>query len=197
MKRRPSFTDARFLTFSCYRCLQLMGNPLIRDHFAKCLERGHQKFGFIIIAWVAMPEHAHLMIRPAPGENDIVEPLAWLKRECAKEVIARWRLMTAPILKKITDKDGKPHFWQHGGGHDRNIWSHKEMTEKVGYIHKNPVTRGLVQKADDWEWSSARWYNGRRDGIVVVDRTAWEVPRPPPSRTAAPREEGIEGEGRP
>jgi putative transposase len=173
MKRRPALDDARFLTFSCYRRLQLLGNPLIRDHFAKTFQQAHEKFGFIIIARVVMPEHVHVMLRPTPGERDIAAPLAWLKRETAKEVIARWRLMNAPVLTRITDKNGAPHFWQPGGGHDRNIWSSKEMTEKVGYIHKNPVKRGLVEKSVDWEWSSARWYDGRKDSVVVVDRTAW------------------------
>ena len=64
-------------------------------------------------------------------------------------------------------------FWQRGGGYDRNIWSSKEMEEKVVYIHRNPVKRGLVEQAADWEWSSARWYNGARDSIIKVDRTAW------------------------
>jgi putative transposase len=30
----------------------------------------------------------------------------------------------------------------------------------IDYIHANPVRRGLVTRAEDWEWSSARWYAG-------------------------------------
>jgi putative transposase len=173
LKRRQYKDGARFLTFSCYQRLKLMDNPLIRDAFARNFQAAHERFGFIIIAWVVMPEHVHLMLRPRPGDSDIVAPLAWLKRETAKQIIARWRLLRARILTAITDDNDRPHFWQRGGGYDRNIWSEDEMTEKVGYIHRNPVTRRLVERSTDWEWSSARWYAGERDSLVKVDRTAW------------------------
>ena len=38
----------------------------------------------------------------------------------------------------------------------------------IDYFHANPVRRGLVEKAEDWEWSSARWYLGRRP--VKIER---------------------------
>jgi len=39
----------------------------------------------------------------------------------------------------------------------------------IHYIHNNPVRRGLVDRAADWRWSSAAWYEGRRDGPLTVD----------------------------
>jgi hypothetical protein len=35
----------------------------------------------------------------------------------------------------------------------------------IDYIHNNPVTRGLVEQATDWRWSSARWYASDRQMI--------------------------------
>ena len=32
----------------------------------------------------------------------------------------------------------------------------------IDYLHANPVRRGLVARAEDWEWPSARWYAGLR-----------------------------------
>jgi hypothetical protein len=46
----------------------------------------------------------------------------------------------------------------------------------IDYLHTNPVRRGLVAKAEDWEWSSARWYAGMRpvkiemDNMVLTER---------------------------
>jgi putative transposase len=37
----------------------------------------------------------------------------------------------------------------------------------IGYLHANPVRRGLVAKAEEWEWSSARWCAGM--GLVKID----------------------------
>jgi REP-associated tyrosine transposase len=70
-------------------------------------------------------------------------------------------------LSAITPyQSGDPHFWQPGGGYDRNIISGHELLEKVNYIHTNPVRRGLVKHVIDWPWSSARWYD-RRVGMVM------------------------------
>jgi hypothetical protein len=49
-------------------------------------------------------------------------------------------------------------FWQPGGGYDRNITSSEALRAVIDYIPANPVRRGLVARAEDWEWSSARWY---------------------------------------
>jgi putative transposase len=46
----------------------------------------------------------------------------------------------------------------------------KEYHETVGYIHLNPVRRGLVRKAKDWKWSSAHEYagiNGEEAGATL------------------------------
>ena len=64
---------------------------------------------------------------------------------------------------------GRLRFWQAGGGYDRNIRDEEEMLEKARYIHANPVRRGLVDSPADWKWSSARWYEGVRDGELVID----------------------------
>ena len=36
----------------------------------------------------------------------------------------------------------------------------KEYNDKVEYIHLNPVKAGLVQRPEDWPWSSVREYSG-------------------------------------
>jgi len=39
-----------------------------------------------------------------------------------------------------------------------NVFSPAKAREKLVYMHNNPVTAGLVQKAEDWRFSSASWY---------------------------------------
>ncbi len=43
--------------------------------------------------------------------------------------------------------------------------------EKVNYIHMNPVRAGLVERPQDYKWSSARWWAGRpaEDEPIRVD----------------------------
>ena len=51
-------------------------------------------------------------------------------------------------------------FWQCGGGYDRNATEPRTLLQMIDYIHNNPVRRGLVAKATDWIWSSARFHAG-------------------------------------
>ena len=49
-----------------------------------------------------------------------------------------------------------------------NVFSEKKLVEKLDYVHLNPVRRGLVIRAVDWKWSSARWYLlGKTVGIPI------------------------------
>jgi putative transposase len=53
------------------------------------------------------------------------------------------------------------------------IKSDRIMRIKVNYIHQNPVRAGLVQKGEEWPYSSARFYGGGKDDFLPVAR-GWE-----------------------
>ncbi|MEQ9309026.1 MAG: transposase, partial [Balneolaceae bacterium] len=57
-------------------------------------------------------------------------------------------------------------IWQEGY-HPKQISSHKAMSQKLEYIHYNPVKAGFVDKAEYWRCSSARNYLGI-DGVIPV-----------------------------
>lgn len=155
--------DVRFLTFSCFERLPLFNNAAIRDLFVKDLERTRQLFEYKLFAWVIMPEHVHLLMLPKLPQFPVRKVLSELKGQFAGRVLRRWKKLGAPILKRVIDNDGTQRFWLPGGGYDRNINSPEELEEKINYIHHNPVKRGLVARAVDWRWGSARWYAGVRD----------------------------------
>jgi len=58
----------------------------------------------------------------------------------------------------------------------------KEYYEKVEYIHLNPVTAGLVQRAEDWPWSSVHDYSGSLSAAPIPNRTLTIGPHSPASR---------------
>jgi len=52
--------------------------------------------------------------------------------------------------------------------YDFNVFSWEKWTEKLRYIHRNPVTRGLVAAPEDWKWSSYRhWLTGTRGRVEI------------------------------
>jgi putative transposase len=178
LRRREGFGDVRFITFSTYRRLPLLGNPRIRDVFASRLAEVHDAGRFELFAWVVMPEHVHLLLRPHDdvGWSGIA---SGLKNSVARRVLHRWRALDAPILARLRVDEGTCRYWQRGGGFDRNVRDMTEFTKAVKYIHRNPVDRGLVREPSDWRWSSVRWWIGERDGEVRCDpppgeRIAWD-----------------------
>ncbi len=50
-----------------------------------------------------------------------------------------------------------------------NVWSKRKRIEKLKYMHRNPVTRGLVESPDQWAWSSCRAYVYGEVGTVRLN----------------------------
>jgi putative transposase len=157
----------RFLTFSCHQRLPLFENDKIKQVFVDRLMALQIEKPFELFAWVLMPEHVHMILRPRLPECSVADLMRALKRPTAERVLHRWKRLNAPVLARLKDRSGL-HFWQAGGGYDRNIIGESEFIEKMNYIHKNPCRRGLVTSATDWPFSSARWYAGIREGQVPI-----------------------------
>ena len=52
---------------------------------------------------------------------------------------------------------------------DVNLWTESKIWDKIDYIHNNPVRRGLVEKLEQWMWSSFRDYAHLGTGLVPID----------------------------
>jgi putative transposase len=59
-------------------------------------------------------------------------------------------------------------FWQ-ARYYDFNVFTTHKHFEKLKYIHRNPVTRGLVEKPEDWPWSSFRHHSTGEIGTVEIE----------------------------
>ena len=59
-------------------------------------------------------------------------------------------------------------FWQ-ARYCDFNVHSQKKVSEKLRYMHRNPVARGLVEKPEEWAWSSYRHYASGERGTVEIE----------------------------
>lgn len=65
------------------------------------------------------------------------------------------------------------HFWQ-ARYYDFNVRTAAKRIEKLKYMHRNPVKRGLVKKPADWQWSSYHPYLTGEEGIVEIE-SPWSV----------------------
>lgn len=160
--------QARFLTYSCFQRFSLLGQPHVRDLYVREIATQSARLGFEVIAYVVMPEHVHLIVVP-PVEGRIAGVLRGLKQGLGRRMPAEMRENGDPMLARLVGPHGRALLWQRGDGYDRNVRGEGELREKIGYIHANPVRRGLVERAEDWVWSSARDYAGE-PGVVDVRR---------------------------
>jgi putative transposase len=172
MRRDESVHSFRFITFSCFQRLPLLSNDRVKQVFVDRLSAVRAQHPFSLAAWVIMPEHIHLLLRPSP-DTDLVKLLHSMKRPVAERVLRRWRELEAPILRRLQTKIGGHRFWQPGGGYDRNLRAHEEVLQKIQYIHDNPCRRKLCRRPIDWIWSSARWHEGL-PALIDCDRVVHE-----------------------
>jgi putative transposase len=164
---------AHELTFSCYHGLKLLAAERTCQWLAEAIEEARTKCRFDLWAYVFMPEHAHLLIWPRELEYSISSIIWRIKRPVGVKAMEFLEENEPHWLDKLTvpHEDGRTErrFWQAGGGYDRNVVQPETAHAMVEYIHLNPVRRGLVRKAEEWKWSSARWYGGDRSGPLAVD----------------------------
>lgn len=174
-KRRHRYDEpghARELTFSCYRRFQFLSRDHTCQWFLDALEAARAKWAFDLWAYVLMPEH--LLIYPREPNLKVGKIAGQIKERVARKAIAYLEVNAPDWLPRITVREGKRvrhRFWQSGGGFDRNAVEVSTVHRMIDYIHANPVRRNLVDPAEDWPWSSVRWYVGVRPVRIEMDRT--------------------------
>ncbi|MGI8924505.1 MAG: REP-associated tyrosine transposase [Fimbriimonadales bacterium] len=159
-KQRLAYAEAGHaheLTFSCYRGLPLLENDAFKRLFLKSLDKARKRHGFMVLAYVIMPNHVHVLVYPLRRTYSVGDILRSIKQPVA-QVALREICGNEPMLaKQLTLPDGRRRFWRAGGGYDRDLFSSHAIHASNDYIHANPVRRGLCEAVVDWEWSSARW----------------------------------------
>ena len=140
-----------FVTFSCYRRQPLLGAVTAYSVFERALEAVRLRYGLVVAGYVLMPEHVHLLAGE-PSRSSLSVALQVLKQQTSRKLKAR----------------GETQFWQRRY-HDFNVWSEEKRVEKLRYMHRNPVKRGLVATPEDWPWSSFRHYATGEAGAIEIE----------------------------
>ena len=163
---------AHELTFSCYHNYPFLSKDRTCQWLAESINNARQEFNLSICAYVFMPTHVHLVVYPNNRDYNISMILKAIKHPVSRQAL-KWLNANSPQwIPRLTQKRGKrieKHFWQIGGGYDRNIDSHEFLEPMIDYIHANPVRKNLVDKTVDWKWSSARWYELGEIGPIKID----------------------------
>ena len=103
-----------------------------------------------ILGYCVMPNHFHLALWPQ-SDGDISRWMHWL--------------LTAHVRRYHRHYRSSGHVWQ-GRFKAFPIQQDEHLVTVLRYIERNPLRAGLVQRAEDWRWSSLRWWVG-------VERPSW------------------------
>jgi putative transposase len=155
LKRYQQSGDGHFLTFSCHGRCPYLGTAEARDLFLASLESIRRSYVFHLFGYVVMPEHVHLLMSE-PRSGTLAGAIQALKTSVAKQ------------------RPERP-FWL-PRYYDFNLREEEKHTEKLRYMHRNPVKRGLVARPEEWLWSSYRHYLTGEIGNVEIE-SVWTAGR--------------------
>ena len=166
-RRYYGTNELHFITCSCYHRQAWLASPRRRDLFLIVFEAVRQRYGFVVVGYVVMPEHIHLLISE-PEKGDPSRVMQAIKQGFSRRVlkaVRKRRLATQRELFAL----GAEHVWQRRF-YDFNVWTARKRIEKLRYMHRNPVVRGLVQEPEQWPWSSYRSYAFGEAGAVRINQ---------------------------
>jgi putative transposase len=122
---------------------------IVVEQIDSCRDRGFYR----LHAFVLMPEHLHILL--TPSDKSSIENVMQMIKGGSSHRIGIEKPQAFPIWRR--------------GFHDRWMRDAEQFWRAKSYIEQNPVKVGLVEKAEEYQWSSA-------NGKIVLDRSRYEEP---------------------
>jgi len=138
-----------FLTWSCADRLPYLLEVGAMETLESVLEQVRRNHGFQLLGYVFMPEHVHLLVSE-PTHSKLSDAISVFKGLSSRKL-----------------KGSRTRFWL-PRYHDFNVFTEHKRIEKLRYMHRNPVARGLVEKPENYRWSSYRRCAFEEEGVIEV-----------------------------
>lgn len=153
-----------FFTVATHRRQPILTEPFVRQALREGIASARERFPFEILAWVLLPDHLHCIWRLPAGDAEFSKRWGMIKRH----VSVRFgpELNREAWRSESRRKRNETSLWQ------RRYWEHcirdeQDFIRHMDYIHWNPVKHGLVQRVDEWPYSTFHRYVAR--GIYPPD----------------------------
>jgi REP element-mobilizing transposase RayT len=125
-----------------------------------------------IYAWVILDNHFHAIVS-APGLTRVMTDF---KRHTAQRILGQlerekceWLLNQLEFFRAKHKRESGHQVWQEGF-HPQAITDDETLSQKLDYIHNNPVERGLVAVPEHWRYSSAHEWCVGAEPLLRCDR---------------------------
>jgi putative transposase len=154
----------------------------LKQIFCAALDEARLSGDFAIFAYVIMPDHLHVITSGALKPSDT---LRFLNRISGHRVIGYLKEgnHTSSLAKLRDVEKARGHAYSLWDGHSQAlpIYSENFFMQRLQYIHQNPVRAGLVERAEDYRWSSVRcwkgWPSENEPLLPDLDKIVWRKPR--------------------
>jgi len=123
------------------------------EAFLRLLSEACERLPMRVLAYCLMPNHFHLALQPR-GNGDVSCWMQWL--------------MTSHVRRYHRHYHSSGHIWQ-GRYKSFPIEADDHLYILLRYIERNPLRAKLVQRAQDWPWSSLRWWRRRDRPTYLTD----------------------------
>jgi putative transposase len=156
--------DLHFVTAGCYHRQPFLGTASSRDLFLRVLEQMRRRYRFAVLGYVLMPEHFHVLLSQ-PQRMTLSTVVQALKLGFSRRWLSSGRALQPPALWPAPRRIWQARFYNF------NVWTERKRIEKLRYMHRNPVKRGLADFPEQWHWSSFRFYLYGEPGLVKINDT--------------------------
>jgi REP element-mobilizing transposase RayT len=166
-----------FITFAVVEWVDVFTRKDYRDIVLDSLKFCQAEKGLLLHCWCIMSNHLHLII--SAKNKDLSDVLRDFKKYTSKQVIAAiqnnqhesrkdWMLRIFKEQGESNSRNKNFQFWRQDN-QPMELYSSAFIVQKINYIHNNPVEAGIVDKPEDYLYSSARdYFHAKRCGLLEL-----------------------------
>jgi putative transposase len=131
-----------FVTVRTFGCRSVFHEAVNAATVVDVIESMRRSVGFKKYGYVVLPDHYHVLLGGGPDSRSVADVILGINRAVER------------FIERLDT--GQP-LWD-----DESdvlvLYTPRARLEKLNYIHHKPVVCGIVEKAEDYEFSSARFY---------------------------------------
>ncbi len=156
--------EAAFVTSTCLDFAPLFERDEMKTKLMRILANDCKYYNALLFSFVIMQNHIHLIVQPNENMNISI-------------LMQRIKTNSSKALLPFLNHKERDYLSMQQRLNNRKLWKlsfrsvpivdDKMFLEKAEYIHNNPVRAGIVEKPEDYYWSSARFYS---EGLMFFEK---------------------------
>ncbi len=169
--------EIHFITFAVVMWIDVFSRQHYRDIVVDSLRYCQKNKGLLLYAWVIMSNHVHFIISAQQGTK-LSNILRDFKKHTSVQILRAvqnnpresrrvWMMEKFKDAGTHNSRNENLQFWRQDN-HPVELSTNVMMGQRLNYLHLNPVKAGIVERPEDYLYSSARNYIGKAGLLEVL-----------------------------